>query len=97
MERPTKQWTTNDCKRSILKLADIEYRLLFNQVDQTWNVYRNGVPTTVAARKKRASAIDSAIRDAKAELETSEAVILVTCLKGRNLETLWRGTYLSAH
>ena len=96
MARATSQHASDIPKRSSRKLADVEYRLLFNEVDQAWDVYRNGVATAVAGRKKRMSAINSAIRDANAELETSEAVIMVTWLQGRTLETLWRGTCLTS-
>jgi hypothetical protein len=95
MARATSQHATDTPKRSSNKLADVEYRLLFNEANQAWDVYRNGVATAVAGRKKRTSAVDSAIRDAKAELETSEAVIMLTWLQGRTLETLWRGTCFS--
>ena len=92
MASATNQHTTDVSKRRPIKLADVEYRLLFNDVNQAWDVHRNGVATTVVGRKKRAPAMDSAIRDAKAELATSEGVIMVTCLRGRTLEALWRGT-----
>ena len=95
MARATSQDGIDIPKPSSDKLADVEYRLRFNEVNQTWDVYRNGVATAVAGRKKRMSAIDSAIREAKAELETSEAVIMVTWLQGRTLEALWRGTSLT--
>jgi hypothetical protein len=78
-------------KRRFLKIADVEYRVLWNEAKQEWDVFRNGAATDVSARKKRMSAVDSAIRDARAELETSEAVIVVTCLRGRKLETVWKG------
>jgi hypothetical protein len=77
-------------KSGSLKIADVEYRVRWDEAGQEWNVFRNGAATAVSARKKRKSAVDSAIRDAKAELETSRAVIVVTCLQGRKLETLWR-------
>ena len=95
MASATNRRTTDVPKRRPIKLADVEYRLLFNEINQAWDVHRNGVATAVVGRKKRASAIDSAIRDAKAELETSEGVIMVTCLRGRTLEALWRGTCLT--
>jgi hypothetical protein len=96
MTSATNQQTTDIPKRRPIKLADVEYRLLFNDVNQAWDVHRNGVATAVIGRKKRASAIDSAIRDAKAELDSLEGVIMVTCLQGRTLETLWRGTCLTS-
>jgi hypothetical protein len=76
---------------SALKIADVEYRLVWDEEAQGWDVLRNGTVTDVRARKKRKSAVDSAIRDAKTELETSAATIIVTCLQGRKLETLWKG------
>ena len=94
MASATNEQATDIPKRRPNKLADVEYRLLFNEFNQSWDVHRNGVATTVAGRKKRASAVDSAIRDAKAELATSEGVIMVTCLRNRTLEALWRGTSL---
>lgn len=74
-----------------LKIADVEYRLVWDEKVQGWDVLRNGAVTDIRARKKRKSAVDSAIRDAKAELETSATTIIVTCLQDRKLETLWRG------
>lgn len=78
-------------KRLSLKIADVEYRVLWNAAEAGWDVFRNGAATGVSARKKIKSAVDSAIRDAKGELETTGAVIVVTCLQGRKLETLWKG------
>jgi len=77
--------------RGSLKIADVEYRVLWNEAKQEWNVYRNGAATEVSARKKRKSAVDSAIRDAKAELDTSKIIIVVTCQQGRKVEIVWKG------
>lgn len=74
-----------------LKISDVEYRVKWNEEAQGWDVLRNGAVTDVCARKKRKSAVDSAIRDAKAELETSTATIIVTSLQAGKLETLWKG------
>jgi hypothetical protein len=84
---------TGGRKRLSLKIADVEYRVLWDEAKQAWDVLRNGALTEISARKKRKSAVDSAIRDAKRELETPGAVIVVTCLQGRKLETLWKGSY----
>jgi hypothetical protein len=73
------------------KIADVEYRVIWNEEAQGWDALRNGAATDVCARKKKKSAIDSAIRDAKEELKTSEAKIIVTSLEGRKLETVWKG------
>lgn len=89
--KPTAQPTTGNRKRLSLKIAGIEYRVQWNEAAQAWDVLRNGIATSVSARKKQKSAVDSAIRDAKAELENSTSTVVVTCLKGRKLETLWKG------
>jgi hypothetical protein len=78
--------------RLSLKIASIEYRIQWDGAAQTWDVLRNGVATDVVARRKRMSAVASAIRDAKEEFKTSSGTIVVTCFEGRKLETLWRGT-----
>ena len=78
-------------KRPSLKLADVEYRVQWNEATQAWDVLRNGAGTDVSSRNKRTSAVASAIRDAKAELEAAEMTIVVTCLQDRKLETLWKG------
>jgi hypothetical protein len=76
-----------------LKIADVEYRVVRNEDAQGWDAFRNGAVTDMRARKKRKSAVDSAIRDAKAELGISATTIIVTCLQGRKLETLWKGPW----
>lgn len=78
-------------KRGPLKIADVEYRVQWNEARHEWDVYRNGAVTEVSARKKRKSAVDSAVRNAKAELETSQISIIVTCQQGRKIETVWKG------
>jgi hypothetical protein len=76
-----------------VKIADVEYRVVLNKAKMEWNVFRNGAGTDVSARKKKKSAVDSAVRDARAELATSNADIIVTCVEGRKIETVWRGLY----
>jgi len=73
-----------------LKIADVVYRVVWNEEAQGWDVLRNGAVTDVRARKKRKSAVDSAIHAAKAELGISATTIIVTFLQGRKLETLWK-------
>jgi hypothetical protein len=77
--------------RATLSLAGVEFRVVWNEKKQEWNAFRNGVITNVTGRKKKKSAVDSAIREAKTELETSKASVVVVCLKGRKLETVWKG------
>jgi hypothetical protein len=91
MEKTKSNQITGVRKRAALKIADLEYRVLWNEEKQGWDVLRNGAMTDISGRRKRKSAVDSAIRDAKAELEPSGATIVVTCLTGRKLEALWRG------
>ena len=79
-------------QRLSLKLASVEYRIQWNDPAQGWDVLRNGEPTAVVARKKRTSAVASAIRDAKAEFATSDGSVIVTSFDGRKLETVWKGT-----
>jgi len=78
--------------RLSLRIASIEYRIQWDDTAQTWDVLRNGVATEVVARRKRSSAVASAIRDAKAEFKNASGTVVVTCFEGRKLETLWRGT-----
>ena len=78
--------------RLSLKIANVEYRIQWDNTAERWDVLRNGVATDVVARRKRSSAVASAIRDAKAEFKTSSGTVVVTCLEGYQLETLWRGT-----
>ena len=78
-------------QRLSLKLASVEYRIQWNDPAQGWDVLRNGALTEVVARKKRTSAVASAIRDAKAEFAASDGSVIVTSLDGRKLETVWKG------
>jgi hypothetical protein len=78
--------------RLSLRIASVEYRIQWNELAQAWDVLRNGAATEVVARKKRTSAVASAIRDAKAEFAASSDTVVVNCLEGPKLETLWKGT-----
>jgi hypothetical protein len=90
--QPRTQPAVIDRPRLSLKIANVEYRIQWDDTAQTWDILRNGIATDVAERRKRTSAVASAIRDAKAEFKTSSGTVVVTCLEGRKLETLWRGT-----
>lgn len=80
----------SDRPRFSLEIASIEYCVQWDDTAQSWDVLRNGVSRE--ARKMRASAVASAIRDAKAEFKAFSGTVVVTCLEGRERETLWRGT-----
>ena len=90
--QPKAQSVVIERPRLSLKIANIEYRVQWDDTAQTWDVLRNGIATDVIARRKRTSAVASAIRDAKAEFKTSSGTVIVTCLEDRKLETLWKGT-----
>ena len=90
--QPRAQPVVMDRPRLSLNVASIEYRIQWDDAAQTWDVLRNGVATDAVARGKLTSAVASAIRDAKKEFKTSSGTVVVTCLEGRKLETLWRGT-----
>jgi hypothetical protein len=77
-------------KKDFINIVDVEYRLKWDEGRLGWDVLRNGAMTDVSGRRKRKSAVDSAIRLAKAELEASKAVIMVTSLEGRKLQILWK-------
>jgi hypothetical protein len=91
IERIARERTGGTRELASLKLADVEYRVVWNKAKTEWNVFRNGAATNIFARKKKKSAVDSAVRDAKAELENSRGVIVVTCVEGRKSKTVWRG------
>ena len=93
--QPRAESGVNERPRRSLKIASVEYRIQWDNASERWDVLRNGVATDVVARRKRSSAVASAIRDAKAELKDSSGTVMVTCLEGHQLETLWRGTQWS--
>ena len=68
--------------------ADIEYRLVWSQIDAHWEIHRNGAKTN-AARRKKQSAIDMAILAIQAEEKSPDAKVIVTSLKDRTLKTEW--------
>jgi len=84
-------------KRPILKLTKpvnirlpqagpIDYRVIWNQAASQWDIRRNGVDTKTS-RRKRQSAIDLAVRQAKAE--TAKVKITVTSVEGAKVKTEW--------
>jgi len=89
-ERPTRERPARIGPPRTLKIADVEYRVVLNKATMEWNVFRNGAATDVLPRKKKQSAVDSAVRDAKAELAASKAEIIVTCVDGRKAQTVWK-------
>lgn len=80
--------------RKILRLkvpapaADIEYRIVWNQVSAHWEIHRNGAKTD-AARRKKQSAIDIAIQTIQSEKRPPGTKAIVTSFKDRTLKTEW--------
>jgi hypothetical protein len=68
--------------------ADVEYRVVWNQISRDWEIYRNGAKTT-AARRKKQSAIDIAILALRAEDRPPGAKAIVTSLKDNAVKTEW--------
>lgn len=66
----------------------IEYRVLKHEPDAEWTVLRNGAATGMTRRKKQ-SAIDMAIKDARTELESSKAKITVTVHEIGKVTVAW--------
>jgi hypothetical protein len=72
-----------------VKPVEVEYRVVWNKSENVWNVFRNGAATQIAARKKKTSAVASAIREAVTEQDTMDGVAVVS-VEGRKIETVWR-------
>ncbi|HWM60554.1 MAG TPA: hypothetical protein VNN98_00305 [Rhizomicrobium sp.] len=70
--------------------ADIEYRLVWSEINAHWEIHRNGAKTS-ACRRKKQSAIDMAILAIQAEEKSPDAKVIVTSLKDRTLKTEWAG------
>jgi hypothetical protein len=70
--------------------ADIEYRIVWSETNAHWEIHRNGVKTS-ASRRKKQSAIDTAILAIQSEVRSSNAKAMVTSLKDRTLKTEWVG------
>lgn len=86
-----------DSKRPILRLKAgaaaapvlrVEYRVVKQEPEAEWQILRNGVDTGKSRRKKQ-SAIDLAILDARAELGTAKAKVTVTVLEAGKVTTEW--------
>jgi hypothetical protein len=86
----------NTASRRILSLkapgaaADIEYRVVWNELSANWEIHRNGAKTN-ASRRKKQSAIDMAILKIQAEATPPQAKIIVTSWKERTLKIEWVG------
>jgi hypothetical protein len=68
--------------------ADIEYRIVWSKFNAHWDIHRNAVNTAVSRRKKQ-SAIDTAILATKSELSPQKAKAIVTSFKDGSLKTEW--------
>lgn len=68
--------------------ADIEYRVVWSEINAHWEIHRNGAKTS-ASRRKKQSAIDMAIFAIQSEAKPPEAKVIVTSLKDKILKTEW--------
>src|SRR5882757_2770297 len=68
--------------------ADIEYRVVWSEINAHWEIHRNGAKTS-ASRRKKQSAIDIAILAVQSEVRSPEMKVIVTSLKDRTLKTEW--------
>jgi len=69
-------------------LAGIEYRVVWSETGAHWEIYRNGAKTGVSRRKKQ-SAIDTAILAIQAEERSPGTNAIVASLKDRILKIEW--------
>ena len=84
-------------KRPTLKLSKpvtvrvptliVDYRVVWNEAASQWDIKRNGVDTK-ASRRKRQSAIDLAIRQAKTEAGAN-AKVTVSSVEATKTKTEW--------
>jgi hypothetical protein len=70
--------------------AVLEYRLVWNETSVAWDIYRNGMNTGSSRRKKR-SAIDTAILAIKADHKLVGAKASVISVKDGLLKPEWQG------
>lgn len=75
-------------KPVVLRGVTFEYRLVWNENTLEWNIYRNGADTGLARRKKQ-SAIDTAIFAIKSDERLSGVDVKVVSLKDRVLAVEW--------
>jgi hypothetical protein len=68
--------------------AEIEYRVVWSEINAHWEIHRNGDKTS-ASRRKKQSAIDMAILAIKSEERSPGAKVIVTSLKDRALKIEW--------
>jgi len=71
-----------------IPLATIEFRVLWNETKAEWEIQRNGTDIE-SPRRKRQSAIDLAVRAARAEKAKTQAKVIVTTMDGRKAKTEW--------
>lgn len=84
-----KERKTLSLKRPIVSnIVMLEYRLIWNEKSLEWDIYRNGVKTGLARRKKQ-SAIDMAILSVQSEEEVLRKNGKVVSMKDRMLTVEW--------
>ncbi len=96
MPEPASQRKILSLKKPIKpKVAILEFRLVWNDDSQEWDIHRNGIKTGIARRKKR-SAIDTAILAIRAAAEDSTEKALILSAKNNVLTTEWESSLMAA-
>lgn len=68
----------------------IEYRLIWNEASQEWDIHRDGLKTGLARRKKQ-SALDRAMLAIRSEGGAQASAAKIVSIKDRVLTTEWEG------
>jgi hypothetical protein len=76
------------------KVAILEFRLVWNNDSGEWDIYRNRIKTGIARRKKR-SAIDTAILAIRAAADDSTEKALILSVKDNVLTTEWESSLMA--
>jgi hypothetical protein len=89
MPEPVRQRKVLSLKRPLeTKRAMLEYRLVWNDASGEWDIHRNGIKTGTARRKKQ-SAIDTAILAIRAAGGECAKKALILSSKDNVLTTEW--------
>jgi hypothetical protein len=89
MTHPSKQRKIISLKNPIpRKAAVLEYRLVWNEALEEWDIQRNGVKTGISRRKKK-SAVDTAILAIQSEAMFPNEPATVVSMKDGARKTEW--------
>lgn len=74
--------------RQSVKSEAVEYRIIWNQDNAAWEVFRDGMDTGLSRRKKQ-SAIDIALQAVEKAGETRTANVKIVSVRDRKLIVEW--------